>query len=110
MGCWPSALRVRAEGHATLASRACQSTLLERLPLLLHLSLELELLLVHQSVRCLLDPLKLLVRRPALVTLLRHEVLLRAPDGTDGTSRPEPPALALEQLGFSSPRRGPMAQ
>ena len=26
---------------------------------------------------------KLLVRRPALVTLLRHEVLLRAPDGTD---------------------------
>lgn len=29
------------------------------------------------------DNVKLLVRRPALVTLLRHEVLLRAPDGTD---------------------------
>ena len=29
------------------------------------------------------DNVKLLVRRPALVTLLRHDVLLRAPDGTD---------------------------
>ena len=45
----------------------CSRLRLERLPLLLHLSLELELLLVHQSVRCLLDPLKLLVRRPLLL-------------------------------------------